>query len=183
MYQAGADSTISKKLKNITMKQTHIDPSQVKGWGIDADPGNDPTYPMKNRNNSEHAGYSWDRPVQQPVDIEILHSNERPDITATFGTSSPPSGLSGVLRRIAFRYSESNYGHWLPLILADRIGVVEGVMSDIVHGRFPNIVRELGWKVEWKYNRKSLLTRILVGTTVVGVIATSIVVGYQRRTS
>ena len=33
-----------------------IDPAQVLGWGIDADPRNDPTYPIKNRNNGEHAG-------------------------------------------------------------------------------------------------------------------------------
>ncbi len=49
----------------------------------------------------------------QPVNVEVLHSNERPHLTAVFGTSSPPSGLSGSIRRFAFRYSESSYGHWL----------------------------------------------------------------------
>ena len=71
----------------------------IKGWGVDADPKNDPTYPMKHRTNEEHAGYSWVRPSQQPVNIEVLHSNERPNVTAVFGTSSPPSGLSGMIRR------------------------------------------------------------------------------------
>src|SRR4028119_70653 len=100
------------------MKQTLIDPSQVKGWGIDADPKNDPTYPMKHRNNGEHAGYSWERPVQQPIDVEVLHSNERPDVTAVFGTSPPPSGPSGMVRRFPFLPSESSYGHWVPRRLA-----------------------------------------------------------------
>jgi threonine dehydrogenase-like Zn-dependent dehydrogenase len=36
-----------------------------EGWGVDADPENDPTYPMKKRNNGEHAGYTWQRPSQQ----------------------------------------------------------------------------------------------------------------------
>src|SRR4028119_2005495 len=103
-----------------------IDPSQVKGWGVDADPKNDPTYPMKNRNNGEHAGYSWERPPQQETNVEILHSNERPNLTAAFGTSTPPAGLSGMIRRAAFKYSENSYGHWLPLMLAARGGVVEG---------------------------------------------------------
>jgi hypothetical protein len=144
------------------MEHTAKDPSQIKGWGVDADPKNDPTYPMKNRNNGEHAGYSWERPPQQPITIEVLHSNERPNVTSVFGTSTPPSGLSGVIRRIAFRYSESSYGHWLPLMLADRMSVVEGALGDLKHGHLPNVFAERGWKAEWKHNRTSLVRRILV---------------------
>ncbi len=144
------------------MEHKAKDPSQIKGWSVDVDPKNDPTYPMKNRNDGEHAVYSWERPPQQPVTVEILHSNERPNVTAVFGTSTPPSGLSGVIRRIAFRYSESSYGHWLPLMLADRVSVVEGVLSDLKHGHVPNVFAERGWRAEWKHNRRSLVLRILV---------------------
>jgi len=144
------------------MKRTVKDPSRIKGWSVDADPKNDPTYPMKRRKDGEHAGYSWERPLQQPITVEILHSNERPDVAAVFGTSTPPSGLSGILRRIAFRYSESSYGHWLPLMLADRLSVVEGVLGDLEHGHFPNVFAERGWKAEWRHNRTSLVRRILV---------------------
>lgn len=147
-----------------------IVPSQVKGWGIDANPKNDPTYPMKTRNNGEHAGYSWERPAQQPEKVEILHSNERPNLSAAFGTSTPPAGLSGALRRRAFDYSENSYAHWLlPLMLADRISVVEGIVDDLAHGHIPNIFGELGWKAEWRYNRKSLVTKVLVGAAIAGV--------------
>ena len=144
------------------MEHIAKDPSQIKGWGVDADPNNDPTYPMKHRNNGEHAGYSWERPLQQPITVEVLHSNERPDVTSVFGTSTPPLALSGVLRRIAFRYSESSYGHWLPLMLADRVSVVEGVLSDLKRGHVPNVFAERGWKAEWKHNRIGLVRRILV---------------------
>jgi hypothetical protein len=150
------------------MNQTKINPSTVKGWGVDADPKNDPTYPMKKRNNGEHAGYSWQRPTQQPVNVEILHSNERPNVTAVYGTSTPPTGLSGMLRRYAFKYSESSYGHWLPLMLADRVNEVEGVLGDLAGGKVPNIPGELGWAAEWKHNRASLLTRVAIGTVLVG---------------
>ena len=143
------------------MDHTAKDPSQIKGWAVDADPKNDPTYPMKDRNNGEHAGYSWQRPPQQPITVEILHSNERPNLTSVFGTSTPPSRLSGVIRRFAFRYSESSYGHWLPLMLADRVGVMEGVLDDLKHGRVPNVFAERGWKAEWKHNRRGLVLRIL----------------------
>ena len=144
-------------------EQTTVDPSQVKGWGVDADRGNDPTYPMKNRNDGEHEGYSWERPAQQQSDVEVLHSNERPNLSAAFGTSTPPAGLSGVIRRFAFKYSESSYGHWLPLMLADRVGVVEGYLEDLSRGHVPNVFAERGWKAEWKHNRKSLVTRVAVG--------------------
>ena len=146
-----------------------IEPSQVKGWGVDANPKNDPTYPIKNRNNGEHAGYSWERPTQQPLTVEILHSNERPNVSATFGTSTPPSGLSGIIRRAAFNYSENSYGHWLPLMLADRIGMVEGIVDDLAHGHIPNIFGEMGWKAEWKHNRKSLVTKVIVGAVIASI--------------
>ena len=158
------------------MEHTAKDPSQIKGWGVDADPKNDPTYPMKHRNDGEHAGYSWERPPQQPITTEILRSIERPDVTSVFGTSTPPSGLSGSIRRFAFRYSESSYGHWLPLMLADRVSVVEGVLDDLKHSRVPNVFAELGWKAEWKYNRTSLVRRILVR-----VVLVSAAVAYFRR--
>jgi hypothetical protein len=149
------------------MEHTAKDHSRINGWGVDADPKNDPTYPMKNRNNDEHAGYSWERPAQQPIAIEVLHSNERPDVTSVFGTSTPPASLSGAIRRFAFRYSESSYGHWLPLMLADRVGVVEGVLADLERGRVPNVFAEWGWKAEWKHNRTSLIGRILVRAVLV----------------
>lgn len=155
-------------------------PAQVVGWGVDADPENDPTYPMKNRNNGEHAGYSWERPPQQPANVEILHSNERPNLSATFGTSTPPSGLSGVIRRAAFKYSENSYGHWLPLMLADRINVVEGVLNDVARGHIPNIFGEMGMKAEWQHNKKRLITRVAVGAAI-AFVTYSLLRGRRER--
>lgn len=145
------------------MEQAPIDPSHVKGWGVDADPKNDPTYPMKHRNDGEHAGYRWERPPQQAAGPEILHSTERPNLPAVFGTSTPPAGLSGMLRRFAFQYSESSYGHWLPLMLADRVGEVEGILEDLGRGHVPNLPGELGWKAEWQHNRQGLIARVAAG--------------------
>jgi hypothetical protein len=149
------------------MDRTAKDPSQIKGWGVDADPKNDPTYPMKHRNDGEHAGYSWERPLKQPQTVEVLHSNERADLTSVFGTSTPPSGPSGALRRLAFKYSESSYGHWLPLVLADRLSVLGGVLGDLKRGRLPNVLAERGLKAEWEHNRSDLLKRILLRAIIV----------------
>ncbi len=143
-------------------------PSQLPGWNIDNDPDNDPTYPMRTRTPDDHKGYSWERPTQQPITIEVLHSIERPNVTAVFGTSVPPSGLSGVIRRFAFKYSENSYLHWLPLLFADRVNVVEGVLDDLAHGHVPNIFAEKGYKVEWKYDRTGLLLKLATAAAIVG---------------
>jgi hypothetical protein len=152
------------------MERTVKGPSDIEGWGVDADPKNDPTYPLKHRNDGEQAGYSWERPPQQPLTVEVMHSNERPDLTAVFGTSTPPSGPSGALLRLAFKYSESSYGHWLPLVLADRLSVVEGVVGDLKQGRVPNVFAERGWKAEWDNNRTSLLRRVLLRACLISAI-------------
>jgi hypothetical protein len=142
----------------------------IKGWGIDADPKNDPTYPMKNYTGDDHKRLNYERPQMQPVNIEVLKSNERPSISSVFGTSVPPSGLSGLIRRVAYRYSESSFGHWLPLLLADRINIWEGYLKDFSKARLPNVISERGWKSEWKYNRKKLVTRIALRVLVTAAV-------------
>ena len=168
-------------MKNAPMKSPFINPETVPGWGVDADPENDPTYPMKQRTEADHAGYTWARPAQQRSKVEVLHSNERPDLPAIFGTSTPPRGLSGSLRRYAFNYSESSYGHWLPLMLADRVDSAEGVVRDLAHGHVPNVFAERGWNAEWKHNRASLVTRTVVSAAIIGALGAGLM--YLMRDS
>jgi hypothetical protein len=146
-------------------------PVDIEGWGCDANPDNDPTYPMKHATGADYHRLNYPRVVQQPVNVEVLHSNERPGITRVFGTSTPPKGLSGMLRRYAFKFSEGSSGHWMTLILADRIGVVEGIVEDLRHGHIPNFFAERGWGAEWKYNRKSAIQKIAVTVAVTSAIA------------
>lgn len=161
-----------QNLEQGKQNQTNFDPSLVTGWAVDADPGNDPTYPMKHHTRIEHDGYSWDRPPQQEPEMEVLHSTERPNLAATFGETIPPAGLSGMIRRAAFTYSENSYGHWLPLMLADRIQMVEGVVTDLASGKVPNLWEELGYNAEWKYNKKGLITKLAIfGGVAVGLTA------------
>src|SRR5690606_41949850 len=85
-----------------------------------------------------------DRPPPQTADADLLQSIEPTQRPAVFGTSTPPSGLSGMMRRAAFKKSESNLLHWLLLLGADRVNMVEGVVKDFGHGRVPNIPGEMG---------------------------------------
>jgi|KBSMisStandDraft_5_1062788.scaffolds.fasta_scaffold155263_2 hypothetical protein len=151
-----------QNLEQGKQNKTNFDPSLVTGWGVDADPNNDPTYPMKRHTGMEHDGYSWDRPPQQEAEVEVLHSSERPNLAATFGETIPPAGVSGMIRRAAFTFSENSYGHWLPLMLADRVQMVEGMVTDLATGKVPNLWKELGYNAEWKYNRKGLITKLAI---------------------
>lgn len=153
----------------------------IKGWGIDADPRNEPTYPMKNYTGDDHKRLNYEKPKQQPRNIEVLHSNERPSISSVFGTSVPLSGLSGMLRRLAFRYSESSFGHWFPLIFADRINVWEGCLKDFGKGRLPDIFRERGWNAELKHNRKKFIAKTTVNVLITIFAITILFSGTKRK--
>lgn len=154
--------------------------AQTPGWAIDADRDNDPTYPIRSRLDTAQEHRGWTRPRQQATEIEVLRSIERPDLTAVFGTSTPPSGLSGMIRRAAFAYSESSYLHWLPLVLADRINVVEGVLDDMRRGRVPNVLAEAGAGARWRYDRKAFSGQLLVAAALAG-ISVSVVRAYRAK--
>lgn len=147
-------------------RQIANSPKDIPGWGIDADPENDPTYPMKHRDGSDYQRLNYERPPQQPENVEVLLSIERPSVSSVFGTSTPPSGLSGAIRRYAFKHSESTMMHWVPLALADRVNVVEGIVDDIRNGHFPNILAEKGWNAEWKYNKTGLIKKVAMTTAI-----------------
>lgn len=159
--------------------RTHA-PNDLPGWGVDADPKNDPTYPMKpHRTDAEQAGYSYERPPQQPLTVEILHSNERPNVTAVFGTSTPPRWVSGMIRRYAYAtFSENDVRHWFALVAADKLNVVECFVADLAGGHVPNIIKEKGYKASWKYDRKGLL--VSLGTTL-AITAGLVYLAYPKK--
>lgn len=156
--------------------------THIKGWGVDIDPRNEPTYPMKHYTGDDHRRLNYERPVLQPPSVEILHSNERPGLTAVYGTTLPPKGLSGRVRRYAFKYSEGSFGHWIPLILADRLDAAEGLIDDLRRGYIPNIFAECGLKAAWKHNPKAIVRKVVVAATVVTVLA-FLLKGRKKRLS
>lgn len=104
--------------------------AHIPGWGADLARENRPAVPMERTPPRLDVPWS-DPPPRQPMNVEILKSVERPDHSRVFGTRLPPKGLSGVIRRAAFKRSENDIGHWLMLIAADRVNVVEGLCEDV----------------------------------------------------
>jgi hypothetical protein len=144
------------------------DMTHIQGWGADLDRKNRPAVPME-RTPPRLAGAPIAAPSQQPERMEILVSPERPRITPLFGTSVPPKGISGMLRRLAYKMTENDIRHFMLLLLADRVNVVEGVAEDLMKGHVPNVVGEMGIKSEWQHNRAGLVQKAAVATAIVGI--------------
>jgi hypothetical protein len=140
----------------------------VPGWGADLDHANRPAYPME-RTPPRLDNVHWERPAEQPRTVKVFHSTERPGLTPVFGTSTPPSGLSGVMRGFAYKYSENDLRHWFILMAADRVNVGEGLLDDLMHGHVPNLFKEMGGPAEWRHNRQGFIKKAAVTTAVVGV--------------
>ena len=133
---------------------------------------------MRHRLNVTQDSDSKHRPSSlQPEDVELLKSTERPQVSAVFGESAPPVGLSGMIRRFAFKYGKSHYGHWLLLLLADRVNVVEGVLDDLRHGHIPDIFAEKDYETEWEHNK----IRLIIKLTTVAALVTGTVVLLSRK--
>lgn len=148
--------------------QGRADRSHIQGWGADLDPANRPAVPME-RTPPRLPNVHWQEPEQQHSHVKVYHSVERPGITPVYGTTVPPSGLSGRMRDLAFRYSENDMRHWLILLLADRVNVGEGLLQDLAHGHVPNIFREMGGPAEFRYNKAGFAKKAVGTAAVVGL--------------
>ncbi|MDB5932030.1 MAG: hypothetical protein JWR60_3737 [Polaromonas sp.] len=158
-----AGSIAPSQTREVPEKYAHI-----PGWGADLDRANRPAYPME-RTPPRLEGVHWHEPVQQLQTVEVLHSIERPSITPLFGSPQPPSGVSGMLRRVAFKYSENDLRHWLLLLFADRVNMVEGLGDDLKRGHVPNIFAEMGGKAAFKYDRAATVQKIAVAGAVLAL--------------
>jgi hypothetical protein len=138
----------------------------VSGWGADLDLSRRPAVP-KERTPPRLDNVHWDQPEAQHSRVKVFHSNERPGLTPVFGTTVPPSGLSGMMRGLAFRYSENDIRHWLILLAADRVNAGEGLLSDLAHGQVPNLFAEMGGPAEWRHNKAGFARKALVAGAVV----------------
>lgn len=112
--------------------------ARIPGWGADLDPANRPAFPREVA-DAVPAHAHWELPESQPEDQAGGHPRERSiehaRLTPVFGTTAPLHGLSGAIRRIAYkRYGEARAAHWLMLMAADRVDVQEHRAADLVHG-------------------------------------------------
>ncbi len=118
--------------------------ARIPGWGADLDPKDRPQVP-KLQFDPTLSGAHWEFPERQEEKYPRERSIEHRFLTPVFGTSSPPKGLSGVIRRYAYaRHSEAKAMHWLLLIAADRVDAVESHLASFATLHPDNPVTETG---------------------------------------
>src|SRR5690554_3829745 len=87
--------------------------ARIPGWGADLDPKDRPSVPRE-RYDPAATGAHWDLPERQQEKWPRERSLEHRHLPPVFGTSTPPKGLSGALRKLSYaRYSEGRAAHWL----------------------------------------------------------------------
>ena len=119
----------------------------IPGWGVDLDPTNRPSVPKE---KDEETGAHWDFPERQPERWPREKSTEHRFVTPVFGTAQPLRGVSGVIRRYAYTFSEGRTAHWLLLIVGDRVDIIESRIEALMNGQPDNPITETGVLAEFK---------------------------------
>lgn len=97
---------------------------RIPDWGFDIRPENRPGVPMETEPRPME-GVHWREPFQQQGEALPIRRAGLERITPVYGTSLPPRGLSGMLRRFAYSIPEHRARHWMVLLLADRVDPLE----------------------------------------------------------
>jgi hypothetical protein len=122
--------------------------ARIPGWGVDLDPKDRPSNPRE-RLDPGSTGAHWELPDRQPETWPRERSIEHATLPPVFGTSSPPKGLSGVMRRYAYaRFSEARAAHWLLLLAADRVDATESHLRSFLTLRPDNPLTQTGIRSE-----------------------------------
>ena len=124
--------------------------NQIPGWGADLNPKDRPSKPKLRQDLS--TGAHWDFPERQPEKWPRERSMEHRFLTPVFGTAQPPTGISGKLRRYAYKFSEGRAAHWMILLYADRVDAAEHHVRSLFTAHPDNPFTETGIRGELTYH-------------------------------
>jgi hypothetical protein len=125
--------------------------ARIPGWGVDLDPADRPS--GRRLVLQEDTGAHWDFPDRQPEKWPRERSLEHASLPPVFGTTCPPKGVSGALRRLSYgRYSEGQTAHWLLLVLADRVDAWENHLKSFATLRPDNPLTQTGLRGEFTHH-------------------------------
>ena len=136
--------------------------ARIPGWGVDLDPNDRPSVPKLQFQDGLSGAHWGETPDQQPEKWPRERSIEHARLTPVFGTSCPPKGLSGAIRKLSYaRYSEGRAAHWLLLVLADRVDAWESHLRSFLTLRPDNPITQTGVRSEFSHH--GLSSRIGTG--------------------
>ncbi len=125
--------------------------ARIPGWGVDLDPKDRPSVPRE-RLDPDLSGAHWDFPERQPEKWPRERSIEHKFLTPVFGTSCPPKGVSGAMRKYAYTFSEGRALHWLILVAADRADALGSHLRSFLTLRPDNPITETGVLSEFSHH-------------------------------
>ncbi|HEU0076858.1 MAG TPA: hypothetical protein VFQ76_04360 [Longimicrobiaceae bacterium] len=130
---------------------------RIPGWGVDLDYDERTSVPMEDFDPGA-TGAHWEVPERQPEKWPRERSPEHAMVTPVFGTACPPRGISGAIRRYAYTLSEGRTSHWMLLMAADRVDMVESMVESALQGKPDNPVTESGVRAE--FTRHGVSSRV-----------------------
>lgn len=89
-------------------------------WGVDRDPSRRPGVPRE-RSPAWWPNTRFPPEPQQGTPSASMHGRPGKTMPPVFGTAVPLRGLSGVVRRLGYRYPDHVPRHWLLELLGDRV--------------------------------------------------------------
>ncbi len=126
--------------------------ARIPGWGADLNPADRPSGGRREVPGIE-TGAHWHFPDRQPEAWPRERSIEHLMLPPVFGTSCPPRGLSGAMRKLAYRrWSEGRAAHWLVLLAADRVDAVESHLRSFATTRPDNPITQTGLRAEFTHD-------------------------------
>jgi hypothetical protein len=126
--------------------------ARIPGWGADLDPADRPSHP-KLQYAPDRTGAHWEFPDRQPGSEGRERSIEHAFVTPVFGTAQPLHGVSGAIRRLAYRrFSEGRLAHWVLLIVGDRVDAWGSHLRSFASAHPDNPVTETGVRAELSHD-------------------------------
>jgi hypothetical protein len=74
----------------------------------------------------------WTEPVRMKPQRGVTKRVELRSLTPVYSTALKLHGMSGLVRRMAYRIPETEARHWMTLLLADRVDVLEHRVGKLV---------------------------------------------------
>lgn len=129
-----------------------LSPRVPPGINADASPLQRPGIPQETEPPQALASAHWLKPEQQQSEREPLVGKGLM-LTPVFSTAVPTRGISGVMRRLAYRIPDYKARRWLLLMLADRVDAVEHQPARLA--KSAAAVGILGLGAYWVWRRAS----------------------------
>jgi len=95
------------------------------GWGVDSKKEARPGVPQETKGAAEENEDDGLAIVMQQESEPAPFVGPNRFLTPVYSTDSPPRGLSGIMRKAAYKLPEYKAQRWMMLLAADRVDVLE----------------------------------------------------------